>query len=70
MPHPVMCVFSGETVETLVGLDPCLLIVVANWRGSEEAQPEQQFFAHGTCLLSRFHPDAAGAAWVLTGDAL
>jgi hypothetical protein len=63
-----MCAFCGETVETLVGLDPCLLIVVGNWRGTEEAQREQQFFAHANCLLTRFHPDAAGSAWVLIGD--
>jgi hypothetical protein len=42
--------------------------VVANWRGTEEAQREQQFFAHANYLLTRFHPDAAGSAWVLIGD--
>jgi hypothetical protein len=29
-----MCAFCGETVETVVGVDPCALIVVANWRGA------------------------------------
>jgi hypothetical protein len=58
-----MCAFCGETVDTLVALDPCALIVVANWRGAEEAQREQQFFAHANCLLRLLHPDVADPAW-------
>jgi hypothetical protein len=65
--HPVMCAFCGEAVET-TGVDPCALVVVAGWRGDEEAQREQQFFSHADCLRVRLHPDVSAHADVLDAD--
>jgi hypothetical protein len=53
--HPVMCAFCGDSVET-AHPDPCALIVVTNWRGPDEGQQEQQFFAHAACMLTSLHP--------------
>ena len=64
MPHPVMCAFCGDSVET-ADPDPCALVVVTNWRSPEEAQQEQQFFAHAACVLTRLHPEVAAEAAVL-----
>jgi hypothetical protein len=44
MPVDVMCAFCGQGVETQ-GVDPCTLVVVANWRAASAQQREQQFFA-------------------------
>jgi hypothetical protein len=60
----VMCAFCGQDVETL-GVDPCALVVVANWRASSTQQREQQFLAHAECLRSRMHPEVAAEAEVL-----
>lgn len=48
------CCFCGETVSDAnrgsAGLDPCALIVVANWSMPLEKQKEQQFFCHLDCF--------------------
>jgi hypothetical protein len=62
--HPVMCAFCGDSVET-AHPDPCALIVVTNWRGPDEGQQEQQFFAHAACMLTSLHPEVAAEAVVL-----
>jgi len=59
-----MCAFCGDSVET-VDPDPCALIVVTNWRGLDDAQQEQQFFAHAACMLTRLHPQVAAEAGLL-----
>jgi hypothetical protein len=64
MPVDVMCAFCGQGVETL-GVDPCALVVVANWRAPSAQQREQQFFTHAACLRSRMHPEVAAEAEVL-----
>jgi hypothetical protein len=64
MPVDVMCAFCGQGVETQ-SVDPCALVVVANWRAPGDQQREQQFFAHADCLRSRMHPEVAAEADVL-----
>jgi len=64
MPVDVMCAICGQEVETL-GVDPCALVVVANWRAPSGQQREQQFFAHAECPRSRMHPEVAAEAEVL-----
>jgi hypothetical protein len=66
-PHPLMCAFCAETVET-AGVDPCALVVVTSWWAPEEAQREQQFFCHADCLRNRLHPKVAVHAEVLDAD--
>ncbi|WP_091112318.1 hypothetical protein [Geodermatophilus dictyosporus] len=60
----VMCAFCGQGVETQ-GIDPCALVVVANWRAPNAQQQEQQFFAHAACLRFLMHPEVAAEAVVL-----
>lgn len=55
---------GGQSVDT-ADRDRCALIVVTNWRGSGEAQQEQQFFVHAGGRLGRLHPEAAAEAVVL-----
>ena len=51
------CCFCGEgiseTAETLSPLDPCAVVLVANWHHSTSKQVEQQFFCHLSCFKSR-----------------
>jgi hypothetical protein len=65
--NPVMCAFCAEGVEE-TELDPCALVVIAGWAGSEDQQSEQQFFSHAECLRTRLHPDVAVHAEILAPD--
>lgn len=66
MPVEVMCAFCGQGVERR-GVDPCALVVIANWGAPSAQQREQQFFAHADCLRSRLHPEVAAEDDVLGG---
>jgi hypothetical protein len=62
--HDVMCAFCGQGVQR-GDVDPCALVVIANWRALEEEWREQQFFTHAECLRTRLHPKAAANAFCL-----
>lgn len=63
----VMCAFCGNGIER-AGVDPCGLLIIANWRAPREEWREQQFFTHADCLRTRMHPDAAANAATLDAD--
>lgn len=48
------CCFCGESIEDGVGsskpIDPCAVILIANWQEPELKQVEQQFFCHVACF--------------------
>jgi hypothetical protein len=48
------CCFCGEGIGTSEEkrhtLDPCALILIANWQQPESEQAEQQFFCHLSCF--------------------
>jgi hypothetical protein len=43
------CWYCEETI-VREGLDPCAVILVANWAEGKGNQREQQFFAHAECF--------------------
>ncbi len=43
----------GESAENLSPLDPCTVVLVANWQQPSSKQVEQQFFCHLSCFKSR-----------------
>jgi len=51
------CCFCGEGIETdpdvSRGLDPCAVLVIANWREPEPRQLAQQFFCHLHCFKGK-----------------
>jgi hypothetical protein len=51
------CCFCGEGIgksaENLSPLDPCAVVLVANWQQPSSKQVEQQFFSHLSCFKSR-----------------
>jgi hypothetical protein len=59
-----MRAFCGEGVEAQ-RVDPCALVVVANWRAPSAPQQKQHFFTHADFLPSRMHPEVAAEAVVL-----
>ncbi|GGY82045.1 hypothetical protein GCM10011613_28440 [Cellvibrio zantedeschiae] len=48
------CCFCGEGIgdssEKSNKVDPCSIILIANWTKHESVQAEQQFFAHVNCF--------------------
>ena len=48
------CCFCGEGIgvseDKFNPLDPCAVIVVANWQQAPSEQVEQQFFSHLECF--------------------
>ena len=48
------CCFCGEGIEESAAgasrLDPCAVVLVVNWKKSEEEQASQQFFCHLACF--------------------
>jgi hypothetical protein len=55
------CCFCGESIDTdskvSRGLDPCAVVVVANWRGPESQQLSQQFFCHLQCFKGKMNDE-------------
>lgn len=60
-----MCCFCGEGIgesaDKVNRLDPCAIIVVANWQRSSAEQAEQQFFCHLKCFEGSLAPGASGS---------
>jgi hypothetical protein len=48
------CCFCGEGIgenqEKFNSVDPCSIILIANWEKAQSVQAEQQFFAHLSCF--------------------
>jgi hypothetical protein len=44
-----MCCLCTQEIER-TDIDPCALIVVANWAGAEDEQRSQQLWCHGKCI--------------------
>jgi hypothetical protein len=43
----------GESTERINPLDPCAVVLVANWQQPSSKQVEQQFFSHLDCFKNR-----------------
>lgn len=40
----------GESADKFHALDPCAIILIANWQKSHSEQAEQQYFCHLECF--------------------
>lgn len=40
----------GESMENFHRLDPCAIVLIANWQAPQPQQAEQQFFCHLACF--------------------
>jgi hypothetical protein len=54
--HTYQCCFCGEGISESAA-DPCAIVLVGNWGGTEEEQAEQQFFCHVACFKKAMWPN-------------
>lgn len=49
------CILCGQSIDRS-SLDPCAIVLIANWQGPEDEQRVQQWFCHSRCFNERVSP--------------